>query len=416
MATGKCSNEIYKAYVNFNLKYAAGTIPKDTKFLETICFHIVDTTLIKSIVSEIVTPQNTTVVLIDEPERFPAQLKAELNRIAMQFTSYGGLRMFFLITPIGNLITRTDPETDTVLDVVGYVKQNANSLATVGALNNFVNTFDEFAVLYEKTQDKSAINPSKNVCIFYDLQIGFMNDYLQFLSLTYSKTGDEFLTQMIFSRRHTVEEHENVITSSEENATMRRNFLSFISCDASGGFVGYFTSGTMNNTACFWVAQVRYDLQYYIMQMITKGVPYNALSINQKVSVGINCLRRIYTILIRVLANYKTRGVILEVYKATVPDQTWEARKTGDVYNVQVVYSPMNIVVAVNGEISTDVQTAVINSGLASTTAVASTKFLFPKKEGATYESWGGTAITKDISIPTTDTENLISLIKNEVA
>jgi len=411
MSIEKCSDQIYKAYVNLNLKYATTTI-KDTKYLETICLHIVDSTLTKSIVSEIITPQNTTVVLIDAPESFPPLLKAELNRIAAQFTSYGGLRMFFFITPIGNLITPTDPETDTVSDVVAYVKTNANSLATVATLRHFTEKFDEFAVLYEKTQDKLATNPSKNVCLFYDVDIGFMNDYLQFLSLTYSKTGDKFLTQMIISRKHTIENHENIISSAEENAAMRRNFVSFLSCDANGGFVGYFTSGTMNNTACFWTAQVRYDLQFYIMKIIKRGVPYNALSIKDKVSVGINCLRYVQGTLIRVLKNYKSKGVILEFYQATVPDQTWEARNTGDVYNVQIVYAPMNIMVAVNGEISTDVQTAVISSGLASTPATTSTKLLFPKKEDATYQSWGAMIKTKDVSNP--DTENLISLINNK--
>jgi len=413
MATENCSNQIYKAYVDFNLKYAVTSAPKDTKYMETICLHIVDTTLTKSIVSEIITPQNTTVVLIDAPESFPLMLQTELNRIVAQFTSYGGLRMFFLLTPTDNVITIPDPEIDTLLDVVGYVKQHANSLATVATLMHFTETFDEFAVLYEKTQDKLATNPSKNVCLFYDVDIGFMNDYLQFLSLTYSKTGDEFLTQMIIGRRHTIENHENIISSAEESATMRRSFLSFLSCDGNGGFVGYFTSGAMNNTACFWTAQVRYDLQYYIMEMIKRGIPYNALSIKDKVSVGNNCLKRIYDILLRVLSKYKNKGVILELYQAKVPDQTWEARNTGDVYNVQVVYAPMNTMVAVNGEISTDVQSAVINSGLASTPATTSTKLLFPKKEGATYQSWGLMIETKDVSTP--DAANLISLINNEV-
>ena len=414
MATGTCSNQIDKAYVNFNLKYANVPAPKNAKYLETICFHITDTNITKSIVSEIITPQDTTVELIDEQADFPMLLRTEMNRIATQFTSYGGLRMFFLITDADNLITPTDPTIDTVLDVIGYVKCNANSLATVATLDNFTQIFDEFAVLYEKTLDKLVANPSPNVCLFYDVDIGFMNDYLQFLSVTYSKTGNEFLTQMILGRKHTIENHDNIISSAEENATMRRNFISFLSCNENGGFVGYFTSGSMNNTASFWVAQVRYDLQYYILEMIKKGVPYNALSMNQKVSVGTNCLRRIYTILIRVLGNYKKQGVILEFYQATVPDQTPTARSTGDVYNVQVVYAPMNKMVAVNGEISTDVQTAVINSGLVPTAATTSTKFLFPKKEGATYESWGGIIETKDISSPDVDTGNLVSLINSE--
>ncbi|MGL6107544.1 hypothetical protein [Romboutsia sp.] len=321
--------------------------------------------------------------------------------------------MFFLITPLENVITTTHPIIDTVLDVIGYVKSNANSLATVATLMHFTETFDEFAVLYEKTQDKLATNPSKNICLFYDTDIGFMNDYLQFLSLTYSKTENEFLTQNIIFRRHTVDNHENVISSVEENKTMRRNLLSFISCDANGGFIGYYTSGAMNNTNSFWVAQVRYDLQFYIMQLISKAVPYNALSVNDKVSVGTNCLVLIQNALTRVLEYYKSQGVILDYYEAIVPDQTWNSRNSGEVKNVQISYAGVNIIVAVNGEISTDIQTAIIESGASTATVSAtSTIHLFPKEKGVSYESWGEIVKTKD----NTDTENLVPLINSEVA
>ncbi len=412
MATIGCSDQIYKAYVNLNLKYAT-TIIKNTKFLETLCLHITDSTVTKSIVTNIITPQNTTLELIDAQKDFSVALEIELNRIASQFISYGGLRMFFLITPLENVITKTHPIIDTVLDVIGYVKSNANSLATVATLMHFTETFDEFAVLYEKTQDKLATNPSKNVCLFYDTDRGFMNDYLQFLSLTYSKTENEFLTQNIIFRRHTVDNHENVISSVEENTTMRRNLLSFISCDANGGFIGYYTSGAMNNTNSFWVAQVRYDIQFYIMKLVSKNVPYNALSVNEKVSVGTNCLVLIQNALIRVLEYYKSQGVILEYYQAIVPDQTQDSRNSGEVKNVQVVYAGINIIVAVNGEISTDIQSAIIGSGASNATVSAtSTIHLFPKEIGVLYESWGGIVKSKD----NTDTENLVSLINSEVA
>ena len=288
---------------------------------------------------------------------------------------------------------------------------NANSLATVATLMHFTETFDEFAVLYEKTQDKLDTNPSANVCLFYDVDIGFMNDYLQFLSLTYSKTGNEFLTQNIIFRRHTVDNHENVISSDQENIMMRRSFLSFISCDANGGFIGYFTSGTMNGTSSFWVAQVRYELQLYIIKLVSKGVPYNALSVNQVVSVGINCLLLIQNALIRVLEYYKSQGVILEYYEATVPNQTWDARNSGEVNNITVGYSGMNDIVAVNGKISTDIQKAIIESGLnVQTVSATSTIYLFPKEKGASYESWG--MLIKDKY--NTATENSISLTNIE--
>lgn len=411
MATSGCSDQIYKAYVNLTLTYAI-TITKDTKFLETICLHITDSTVTKSIVTNIITPENNVVELIDAQEGFPLLLHTEINRIATQFISYGGLRMLFLITPPDNLITPTDPATDTVLDVIGYVKSNANSLATVATLDNFVQTFNEFAVLYEKTQDKLTKNPYQNVCLFYDVDIGFMNDYLQFLARNYSKTDTAFLKQMIIGRRHVIENHENVISSAEESKSMRRNLLSFISCDSVGGFVGYFTSGTMNNTNSFWVAQVRYDLQYSILNLILRGIPYNALTLKEKVSVGINCLRMIQMTLVTVLEDHKKKGVILQYYQAIVPNQTWEARYVGEVRDVKISYLGMNIVIATYGEISTDIQAAIIESNLLSLSSktVTSTKSLFPKKEGAKYESWGA-IIQEDIDTPDNETKKLVSFL-----
>lgn len=389
----ECSNSIYKAYVNFNIKYATSTI-MDTSYLETVCFHLTDSTVNKSIVSKVITKQEPDLVLIDEPEGFPMALKTDLLRVASDFLGYGGLRMLFFITPEGNKITPTDPEVDTVLDVISYVKENSNSLATVaklgGVFNNFENTFDQFAVLYEQTDDKMATNASKNVCKFYNLDHGYLGDYLQFLASNYMKTGDDFLTTTIIWRRHTIVDKQNVISSAEENRAMRRNLLSFISCDQSGGFVGYFTSGSMNNTACFWVSQIKYILEFTTLSLLKKNIPYNALSITDQVTN--NCLVLIRAKLISTLQKYQKLGVILNYYNVTIPTQTTTARNSGDVENIEISYSATNSIIAVNGNISTDIASSIAESQTTTLGISLKSKSLarrISKKDKFKYESWG---------------------------
>jgi hypothetical protein len=382
----QCSNQIYRSYINFKLEYASVTV-KNTFFLETICLHITDSRVIKSVVSDIITTENTDLTLFDAQENLPSDLISELYRIIRNFLSYGGKRMFFFITPLDNLITLTEEE-DTISNVVTYIKANANSLATVATLEgtkgNFITIFSEFAALYEKTTDKTTPNTIPNVCKFYDLDIGYMPDYLQFLSTTYSYSGDDFLNQKIIFRRHAIENHDNVISSVDDSTNMRRNLLSFISCDSEGGFVGNFTVGAMNDTHTFWVAQVKYDIEMALLGLIKKPLFYNALSIKENVSN--NCLMVVYNITIQVLERYKTIGRIRQYYSVVVPDQTEENRQAGVIDNVSIAYDGVNIVTAINGNIKTDI--TLLTSSQSTTTTTEASAFVFSIPEGAKQESW----------------------------
>jgi len=381
----ECSNQIYRSYINFKLEYASVTV-KNTFFLETICLHITDSRVIKSVVSNVVTKDNSSITLFDAQEGFPTDLRAELSRIAENFLSYGGARMFFFITPLDNLITPTQ-EGDEISNVVTYIKANANSLATVATLEgvqgNFISIFSEFAALYEKTTDKTTPNTIPNVCKFYDLDIGYMPDYLQFLSMTYSYSGDDFLNQKIIFRRHSIDNHDNVISSVDDSTNMRRNLLSFISCDSQGGFVGNFTVGAMNETHTFWVAQVKYDIEMRLLELIKTPLFYNALSIKEKVSN--NCLMIVYNVIIQVLEGYKTIGRIRQYYSVVVPDQTEENRQAGVIDNVSIAYDGVNIVTAINGIIKTDIT---LLTSSQSTTTTTQSAFAFSIPQGAKQESW----------------------------
>lgn len=390
----ECSNQIYRSYVNLSLKYAS-VLVTNSFFLQTICLHLTDSRVIKSVVSDIITPENANVSLFDVQDSFPAELYTELYRIANNFLAYGGKRMFFLITPIGNMITPAQEE-DVIPNIVTYIKANANSLATVATLDDFIITFSEFAALYEKTTDKTDTNSTPNVCKFYDTDIGYMDDYLQFLSMTYAYSdSDDFLNQNIIFRRHSIDNHDNVISSVDESISMRRNLLSFISCDSEGGFVGNFTVGAMNNTHTFWVAQIKYDIELKLLQVIKTPIFYNALSITDEVTN--NCLKVVYNVIVQVLETYKTIGRINQYYSVVVPDQTEENRQAGIIDNVQIIYDGVNIVTAINGNISTDI-ILISNTQTAQTTTQVAT-IPFSAVTNTERETWGGemVPITNDM-------------------
>jgi hypothetical protein len=374
----ECSDLIYKAYVDFSLEYGDTSLDVNTNFLETVCFHVTDSGISKPMVSDIITPTSTAVKIFDAQEGFPSILLGELYRVANQFIINGGLRMFFLITNVDNILTipdipPEDPEVETdpleVPDIRLYVKQHCNSLATVASLDassdngeNFKETFKEFAVLYEKTQDKTVVNSDTNVCLYYnvDTNTGFSVDYLTFLSKIYSYSGNSFLTQRIIFRRQTISNHDNAITIVDENVQMKENYLSFLSCDSQGGFIGNFTVGTMNDTATFWTAQIRFDIHYYLAVRISERLIYNALSVNTRITN--NCLLRIQLIITTILSGYVALQVINSSFSVTIPDQTAENAKAGLVSNIEIAFSPSNIITRIEGVISTDISTAILNA------------------------------------------------------
>lgn len=327
----------FSAHVEFNIETST-SITRDATFLESVCFHLVeDGTSITSAVSTVATQSSMNVEFSSfEPSDATWE---KIDGILAFFFSGGGKRALFLVTSPALALEITD---------VSLIESQALSIASGEDISSFESIFRESVLLFP-TSNKSFVNTLKQSYVFYvaDASLGLNGDFLAFLTMLFSKTGDAFFDRKIMFSGATMITPSNALVYKEDILQLHSQKLSSYELidSPTTGRVSNFATSIDNGMGIYQRYRVKLACEQALDELIQKyNFKYNALTMEEGVGGMIggvpNCLVWIYSVLQGVMTLFVSRGVITPNYIIYIPEQSKEDQDRGYITGIQSSFNP----------------------------------------------------------------------------
>lgn len=333
--------DAFTAHVEFTLSLDP-LITREATFLETVCFHLVDDAMTGSIgvTTSIFTPANPDEITLDGADvELSDATWDKIDLIMATFLNGGGKRAMFLITT-------SDLE-------VPYAYQReldykALSIASEVDISKFETTMTEKVLLFP-TSDKGYVNTLKQSYVFYisDETAGLSGDFLSFLTMLFSKTGDAFFDRKIMFNQTKMIAPSNALVYKEDILALHgQKVSSYELIDSPDtGRVSNFATSIDNGMGIYQRYRVKTSCEQSLDLLMQRyDFKYNARTMREGVS-GMkggyaNCLLRIHGTLHKILDSYANRDVIRPDYFIYIPDQSLEDYNRQYITGIQVAFNP----------------------------------------------------------------------------
>jgi len=330
--------DAFTAHVEFTLSLDP-LITREATFLETVCFHLVDNSMQTafSASSNVVTPSNPEPIFGEED--ISDTIWGEIDRILESFFNNGGKRAMFFVTK-GTLEAKP-------IDI-RKVQTQALSIASGEDISKFEEIFTQNVLLFP-TSYLGYVNTLKQSYVFYiaDKEAKLSGDFLSFLTMLFSKTGDAFFDRKIMFNQTKMIAPSNALVYKEDILALHgQKVSSYELIDSPDtGRVSNFATSIDNGMGIYQRYRVKTSAEQALDLLMQRyDFKYNARTMREGVGGMMggyaNCLLRIHDTLHKILDSYVNRDVIRPDYFIYIPDQNLEDYNRQYITGIQVAFNP----------------------------------------------------------------------------